>query len=241
MKAAAPRDPKTHCRLFGYLVAYLSSIYGHRSGVLTRMRVKEVQDAIGDSEKGYLINLMEHKTVRKFGVAQVYLESDEYGWCREWLCLRLPSLPQNSYFFTSFGRGEPKDLIKYFRQAWGEMGLPGSPSLTDIRSAVATYNLETNHSEVRRNMSEFMCHDVHTCGAHKSAPQDIATGQADEGPLRLLGPAGAFTRSCWLLLPRSCWLLLPRSCWLLLPRSCWLLLPRSCWLLLLLLHSCWLY
>ncbi|CAL8378192.1 unnamed protein product [Gadus morhua 'NCC'] len=147
MKAAAPRDPKTHCRLFGYLVAYLSSIYGHRSGVLTRMRVKEVQDAIGDSEKGYLINLMEHKTVRKFGVAQVYLESDEYGWCREWLCLRLPSLPQNSYFFTSFGRGEPKDLIKYFRQAWGEMGLPGSPSLTDIRSAVATYNLETNHSE----------------------------------------------------------------------------------------------
>ena len=56
MKAAAPRDPKTHCRLFRYLVAYLSSIYGHRSGVLTRMRVKEVQDAIGDSEKGYLIN-----------------------------------------------------------------------------------------------------------------------------------------------------------------------------------------
>ena len=56
MKAAAPRDPKTRCRFFGYLVAYLSSIYGHRSGVLTRMRVEEVQNAIGDSEKGYLIN-----------------------------------------------------------------------------------------------------------------------------------------------------------------------------------------
>ena len=86
---------------------------------------------------------MEHKTVWKFGVAQVYLEAEEYGWCREWcrewLRLRLRSLPNNAYFFTSFGRGEPKDLIKYFRRAWGEMGLPGSPSLMDIRWAVATY------------------------------------------------------------------------------------------------------
>ena len=57
MKAAPPRDPKTRYRFFGYLVAYLASIYGHRSGVLTRMRVKEVQDAIGDDEKGYLINV----------------------------------------------------------------------------------------------------------------------------------------------------------------------------------------
>ena len=76
MKAAPPRDPKTRYRFFGYLVAYLSSIYGHRSGVLTRMQVKEVQHAIGDEEKGYLINVsilllilcllqvLEHKTVR---------------------------------------------------------------------------------------------------------------------------------------------------------------------------------
>ena len=77
--------------------------------------------------------------MRKFGVAQLYLEAEEYGWCREWLRLRQRCLPLNSYFFTSFGRGEPKDLIKYFRRAWAEMGLPGTPSLTDIRSAVATY------------------------------------------------------------------------------------------------------
>ncbi|CAL8300666.1 unnamed protein product [Arctogadus glacialis] len=57
MKAAPPRDPKTRYRFFGYLVAYLSSIYGHRSGVLTRMRVREVQDAIGDEDTGYLINV----------------------------------------------------------------------------------------------------------------------------------------------------------------------------------------
>jgi hypothetical protein len=92
---------------------------------------------------------MEHKTVRKFGVAQVYLEAGEYAWCREWLRLRLRSVPQNKFFFTSFGKGEPKDLIKYFRRAWGEMGLPGSPSLMDIRSAVATYvSIKTRDEEL---------------------------------------------------------------------------------------------
>ena len=58
-------------------------------------------------------------------------------------------------------------------------------------------------------------------GALLCAPKDITTGQADEGPLRLLGTAGAFI--WFLLLTRSC------CCWLLLPRSCWLLL-QSCWL-----------
>ncbi|KAE8289456.1 hypothetical protein D5F01_LYC11157 [Larimichthys crocea] len=41
IEKAPPRDPKTRYRLFGYLAAYLSSRYGHRTGVLTRMRVKE--------------------------------------------------------------------------------------------------------------------------------------------------------------------------------------------------------
>ncbi|KAE8277386.1 hypothetical protein D5F01_LYC24688 [Larimichthys crocea] len=63
----------------GYLAAYLSSIYGHRTGVLIRMRVKEVREAVGDEERDYLINVMEHKTVRKFGTAQLYLEAEEYG------------------------------------------------------------------------------------------------------------------------------------------------------------------
>ncbi len=44
-------------RFFGYMAAYLSSIYGHRTGVLTKMRVKEVKNAIGSDETGYLINV----------------------------------------------------------------------------------------------------------------------------------------------------------------------------------------
>ncbi|KAE8278137.1 hypothetical protein D5F01_LYC23777 [Larimichthys crocea] len=77
IEKAPPRDPKTRYRFFGYLAAYFSSIYGHRTGVLTQMRVKEVREAIGDDETGYLINVMEHKTVRKFGTAQIYLEAEE--------------------------------------------------------------------------------------------------------------------------------------------------------------------
>ncbi len=57
IKKAPPKDPKTRYRFFGYLAAYLSSIYGHRTGVLTKMRVKEVKDALGDDKAGYLINV----------------------------------------------------------------------------------------------------------------------------------------------------------------------------------------
>nr|XP_043892046.1 uncharacterized protein LOC122775897 [Solea senegalensis] len=163
MRKAPARDPRTRYRFFGYLAAYLSAIYGHIwSGVLTKMKVKEVKDAVGDEKAGYLVNVMEHKTLRKFGVAQIYLTQEEYGWCTEWLRLRQRAVPTNQYFFSTLGRGEAKDLIKYFRKAWSEMGLRGSPTLMDIRSAVATYNFESNDSEVRQHVATFMCHDVRT-------------------------------------------------------------------------------
>ena len=44
-------------RFYGYLVAYLVSIYGHRRGVLTSLRVREVKEALGDEQAGYLINV----------------------------------------------------------------------------------------------------------------------------------------------------------------------------------------
>ncbi|KAE8280985.1 hypothetical protein D5F01_LYC21559 [Larimichthys crocea] len=97
IEKAPPRDPRRRYRFFGYLAAYLSSIYGHRTGVLTQMHV------------------MEHKTVRKFGTAQLYLEVEEYGWFRTWLRLRNRTVLTNPYFFSSLGRGEVKDIIRYFR------------------------------------------------------------------------------------------------------------------------------
>ncbi|CAK6965473.1 uncharacterized protein LOC122760004 [Scomber scombrus] len=127
------RDPRIRYRFFGYLAAYLSSIYGHRTGVLTRMRLREVKEAIGNEEKGYLINVMEHKTVRKFGTAQIYLEASEYQWFRDWIRLRSRCVAKNGYFFSSFGRGEAKNM-----------------------------NFESNDAEVRQNLSSFMCHSAET-------------------------------------------------------------------------------
>ncbi|KAE8278146.1 hypothetical protein D5F01_LYC23786 [Larimichthys crocea] len=95
----------------------------------TRMRVKEVKEAIGDDQRGYLINVMEHKTVRKFGTAQLYLDAEEHAWFRTWLRLRSRAVPTNPYFFTSLGRGEAKDLVRYFWMAWAEMGLKGACAL----------------------------------------------------------------------------------------------------------------
>ncbi|TKS66055.1 hypothetical protein D9C73_000111 [Collichthys lucidus] len=162
IEKAAPRDPKTRYRFFGYFAAYLSAIYGHRTGVLTRMRVKEVREAIGDDQTGYLINVMEHKTVRKFGTAQIYLNAEEYGWCRTWIRLRARTVPTNGLFFSSLGRGEAKDMARYFRGAWAEMGLKEAPSIMDLRTAVSTFNFESSHAEVRQNLARFMCHSEDT-------------------------------------------------------------------------------
>ncbi len=86
-----------------------------------------------------LLKIMDHKTVRKYGLAQIYLEAEEYSWFRTWLQLRKRAIPLNNYFFSSLGRGEAKDMVRYVRKAWAEMGLPGAPTLLDIRTAVATY------------------------------------------------------------------------------------------------------
>ncbi|XP_059184714.1 uncharacterized protein LOC131967980 [Centropristis striata] len=101
IEKAPPRHPPTRYRFFGYLGAYIAAIYGHRTGVLTCMRVKEVKEALGDDATGYLINVRDHKTLRRFGLAQIYLDGEEYGWCRRWLDLRRRCVATNPYFFSS--------------------------------------------------------------------------------------------------------------------------------------------
>lgn len=83
--------------------------------------------------------VQDHKTLRKFGKAQVYLDKEEFAWCTKWLELKKRMVATNPYFFSSFGKGQAKDMVRYIRMAWAEMGLPGSPTVLDIRSAVATY------------------------------------------------------------------------------------------------------
>uniref|UniRef100_A0AAV2LVI7 Uncharacterized protein n=1 Tax=Knipowitschia caucasica TaxID=637954 RepID=A0AAV2LVI7_KNICA len=138
VEAAPPKDWSTRFLFLGYLSAYLACIYGHRTGVFTRMTQAEVKRAVGDDQSGYLINVLEHKTVQTYGHAQVYLTAEEYGCCRRWLGLLRHTVPSNVYFFCSFGEGPIKDLRGYMGRAWTDMGLGPVPTFMDIRSAVAT-------------------------------------------------------------------------------------------------------
>ena len=42
------------------------------------------------------------------------------------------------YLLTNTGKGEVR-LVNNLREAWAEMGLPGSPDIMAIRTAVCTY------------------------------------------------------------------------------------------------------
>lgn len=54
---APTNDFKPRFRFYGYLAAYLQSIYGHRAGVLTNMTVEEVRKADGNEQTGYVIDV----------------------------------------------------------------------------------------------------------------------------------------------------------------------------------------
>ncbi|XP_073729886.1 uncharacterized protein [Misgurnus anguillicaudatus] len=74
-KAAIPRifdqldrdySQKTQFLLYGYLTAYLGSIYGHRCGVYQNLTIKGVEEAVHSGEV-FLINVNRHKTNQAFG------------------------------------------------------------------------------------------------------------------------------------------------------------------------------
>lgn len=71
-------------RFFGYMVAHLTSIYGHRMGVLTMMTMREVRKALGNDETGYLINV----SVLIFFPPPPFF-SQHRGWLTLFLCLQV--------------------------------------------------------------------------------------------------------------------------------------------------------
>lgn len=54
----ANRSIKTQRLFYGFMTAYFSSLYGHRSGVYQNLKVKEVEEARREENEGlYLINV----------------------------------------------------------------------------------------------------------------------------------------------------------------------------------------
>lgn len=81
-----------------------------------------------------------HKTNQSFGPAQIAVSEEEFGWFQRFLAMKDDLVGGNSavYFFTSTQK-PCKYLNNYFQAAWAEMGLPESPTFTDVRSAIATH------------------------------------------------------------------------------------------------------
>uniref|UniRef100_A0AAV2LVH1 Uncharacterized protein n=1 Tax=Knipowitschia caucasica TaxID=637954 RepID=A0AAV2LVH1_KNICA len=143
--------PRFH--FFGYLAAYLASIYGHRSCVYTNLLAREVEEAQGNAETGYLINVTNHNTSYK----KIFVTTEEYRWCLRWLIVRDRCVPRNPFFFSNTGKGVMKDLHRYMQRAWQDMGLQGQPGFLDLRTAVSTYNFEQNTDRTtRESVAQFM-------------------------------------------------------------------------------------
>lgn len=84
---------------------------------------------------------MEHKTVGAFGPAMVGISEKEMFQLLRFSKLRnfLPGfyMQPETLFFNRAG-AEMHKLGEYFTRSWTDLGLPGAPTLRDIRTAVAT-------------------------------------------------------------------------------------------------------
>ncbi|XP_073803601.1 uncharacterized protein isoform X5 [Danio rerio] len=152
-------------RFYGFLTGYLTSISGHRCGVFQNLTIQEVEEASrSPDESAYVINITTHKTNRAFGAAQLSLNREEYSWFRRFLALRagLPGGSKATYFFFTSRASPCRTLNKYFQSAWLSMGLPGKPTFTDVRTAIATHAKNAHSSEDRHKVAQFMCHDTST-------------------------------------------------------------------------------
>lgn len=86
-----------------------------------------------------VLQVVEHKTNKAFGSAQIFLHPSEFKWLEKWLELRKRLRPRTNLVFFCGSKSHAKNLVKYLQLAWSEMGLPGRPTFIDIRSAVATH------------------------------------------------------------------------------------------------------
>ncbi|KAJ4924326.1 hypothetical protein JOQ06_000566 [Pogonophryne albipinna] len=89
-------------KLYGYVTAYLASLYGHRLGVFMNMTDVEVSQAVHGPEKDdYLIKMSNHKTSESFGTAKMLLSSGEYGWLLSLMKLKRDAGKKSTFVFLT--------------------------------------------------------------------------------------------------------------------------------------------
>ncbi|KAM4537981.1 uncharacterized protein V3H82_023746 [Fundulus diaphanus] len=142
------------------------------------MTLAEVDEARVDArmaDRGFVINVKEHKTNRAFGPAQVYLTVEEFGWLEQWLQIRETLQPSTDLVFFNENYQKIQNLQHHLQSAWAEMGFSGSPTFTDFRTSIATYARDALSPGTRTKVSKTMCHDTATAekfyAMHQTAEQ----------------------------------------------------------------------
>lgn len=95
-------------------------------------------------------------------MAQIYLTQQEFTWLERWLQLREKLQATDNRFFTTGTQTNGMTLLTSLRTVWDEMGLPGRPTFTDIRTSVATAARDFHSPDDRHRLARFMCHDTAT-------------------------------------------------------------------------------
>ncbi|XP_055763475.1 uncharacterized protein LOC129839831 [Salvelinus fontinalis] len=144
-------------RFYGFLCAYFTSMYGHSPGLYRNMMVKEVEEVQWCLSGSYLINVGNAKQT----TIQMSLDKEEYSWFRDFLKVKryLPGGKKDQFFFFNSTNTEIKNLPVYLREAWKEMGLPDSPSFTDLRTSVISHVKNVLSNADGETLADFMCHD----------------------------------------------------------------------------------
>ncbi|KAK5889494.1 hypothetical protein CesoFtcFv8_015494 [Champsocephalus esox] len=174
-------------KLFGLVLAYLASLYGHQAGVFLSLTDEQVSKAVyGPKGNDYLIKVEEHKTGESFGTAKMLLTDQEYGWLsfiislkKKWAKGGEEEVSKFLFFNTTFS--QDMNLNKYLKSAWSNMQLGGEATFASLRSAVETFARDRHgeHSQKWKKMARLMCHDTKT--SDKCYAMDVAMEQARKG------------------------------------------------------------
>ncbi|XP_070998483.1 uncharacterized protein [Oncorhynchus clarkii lewisi] len=149
-------------RFYGFLCAYFTSMYGHSPGLYRNMMVKEVEEVQRGLSGTCLINVGNAKQMQTR--IQMSLTKEEYSWFSDFLKFKhcLPGGKKAQYFFFNSTNTEIKNLPVYLREAWKEMGLPGSPTFTDLRTSIFSHVKNVVPNADGETLSDFVRHDSRT-------------------------------------------------------------------------------
>ncbi|XP_048095872.1 uncharacterized protein LOC125292554 [Alosa alosa] len=140
---------------------------GHRKCIFLGMTVGDVEKA--EAYKGsFTITVPLHKTVKTFGAAKVCIGKDLFKNLKDFSTLR-PSLrgydKAETLFFNSTGH-EMTRMGVFVGRMWGECGLPGTPTLKDIRTAISTHTDVALPFDKRQGVCRAMAHDPKTASLY---------------------------------------------------------------------------